>query len=348
MLTPDIEEKWIDCFLKAFMLCKVVPGEVTAILSETGSRPVLVKLAELALLRAGARVFHVVVPTPPAHAPVTIRSTGHSVAIQANPGVLAALRAASFAVDLTVEGLLHAAERAEILAAGTRVFMISNEHPEILERLMPDPALKARVQQGVALARAARRMHVTSAAGTDLQVDMAEANVGGGWGISDEPGRIDYWPGGLCAFYPRANAVNGVIVMDAGDLNLTFKRYLESQIRLTIENDFVVDIGGSGLDAALMRSYFAAWNDANAYAIAHCGWGMNPKARWDSLVMFDKNDTNGTEARAFGGNFLWSTGSNRFANRMTEGHFDLPMRNCTIALDESVIVDQGRLAGPLA
>ena len=343
-----VQEKWIDCFVKAFQACKVREGELAAILSETESRPVLVKLAELALLRMKARPFHVVVPTPAAQAPVPIRSTGHSVAIQEHPAVIHALKACTFVVDVTVEGLLHSVERGPILSGNTRVFMISNERPEVLERLMPDPALKAKVQKGVALAKAAKEMRVTSAAGTDLTVDMRDANVGGGWGFVEEAGRMDYWPGGMCAFYARKGAASGVVVMDAGDVNLTFKRYLEKPIRLTVEKDFIVDIQGEGLDTALMKSYFEAWKDPNAYALAHLGWGMNPAARWDSLIMFDRNDVNGTEQRAFAGNFLLSTGSNRFAERYTHGHFDLPMRNCTIKLDGRTIVDAGKLSPELS
>lgn len=348
MFIDDIESKWVDCFQKAFELCNVKPGEVAAILSETQSRRILVKLAELALLRLKAQAFHVVVPTPPSSGPVPIRSTGHTVAIQENPAVIKALASSSFVVDVTVEGLLHSTERAAILAGGARAFMISNEHPETLERLMPDPALKAKVVKGVAMAKAAKRMHVVSAAGTDLVVNMDGANVGGGWGIADQPGQIDYWPGGLCAFYPRPSAVNGTIVMDVGDINLTFKRYLQDRVHITIENDRIVEIRGPGMEAELMKSYLDAWQDENAYYTAHLGWGMNPAARWDALVMFDRNDTNGTEQRAFAGNFLFSTGSNRFANRFTNGHFDLPMRNCTIELDGKVVVDQGRLIGELS
>lgn len=342
-----IEDKWIECFVKTFEACKVQPGELAAILSETASRPILVKLAELALLRMKARPFHVVVPTPPACAPVPIRSTGHSVAIAEHPAVIKALAACTFVVDATVEGLLHSTERGAILAGGTRVLMVSNERPEVLERLPVDPALKPKVQKGVAIAKAARRMHVSSAAGTDLVVDMAGANIGGGWGFADEPGMMAHWPGGICAFYAREGAANGIVVMDAGDINLTFKRYLQEPIRLTIERDYIVDIRGNGLDTALMKSYFEAWNDPHAYAVAHLGWGMNPRARWDALVMFDRNDVNGTEQRAFAGNFLFSTGSNRFANRYTPGHFDLPMRNCTIRLDDTTVVEKGRLSADL-
>jgi 2,5-dihydroxypyridine 5,6-dioxygenase len=61
------------------------------------------------------------------------------------------------------------------------------------------------------------------------------------------------------------------------------------------------------------------------------------------MALYDKRDFNGTELRAFAGNFLYSTGANEVAKRYTLGHFDLPMRNCTVTLDDTVVVDQGRL-----
>ena len=53
--------------------------------------------------------------------------------------------------------------------------------------------------------------------------------------------------------------------------------------------------------------------------------------------MYDKRDTNGTELRTCAGNFLYSTGSNQYAGRFTAGHFDLPVRGCTIELDGQVV-----------
>lgn len=61
------------------------------------------------------------------------------------------------------------------------------------------------------------------------------------------------------------------------------------------------------------------------------------------MTFYDKADFNGTELRAFGGNFLYSTGANEVAGRHTLGHFDLPLRGCTVTLDERVEVDSGRL-----
>ena len=81
MFADRIEGKWIDAFCEVFERCAVKAGDTAAILSETQSRALNVHLAELALLRLGARPFHVVVPTPRNRHPVPVRSTGASEAI---------------------------------------------------------------------------------------------------------------------------------------------------------------------------------------------------------------------------------------------------------------------------
>jgi 2,5-dihydroxypyridine 5,6-dioxygenase len=348
MLVERVEERWIVAFARVLELSAVGPGDTVAILSETQSRGVNVHLAELAALRRGARAFHLILPTPPATAPVPVRSTGASVAVQRLAPVVKALAAATLVLDLTVEGMLHAPELAEILGDGARLLMVSNEHPEALERLVPDPALEPKVRLGIRRLRQAAVMRVTSSAGTDLVIRVAGAAVGGTWGYAARPGQVSHWPGGLCLCFPKADSVDGTLVLAPGDVNLTFKRYLETAVRLTIEHDHITAIESAGLDADLMRSYIAAWGDREAYAVSHVGWGMNPRARWDALALYDKRDTNGTELRAFAGNFLYSTGANETAGRHTAGHFDLPLRNCTVTLDGEAVVEAGRLVGDLA
>ncbi|OSZ45875.1 peptidase M29 [Alcaligenes faecalis] len=347
MLVERIEAKWIADFVEVFGLCQVKPGEVAAVLSESQSRPVLAELAELALTQMGAKVFHVRLPTPRVSG-VPLRSTGTSLTLEGLDPVIQALSSAQFIVDCTVEGLLHSVERPAILSKGARIMMISNEHPEILERVKPSVAVQQKCELGAKLITEAKQMHVTSAAGTDLTVDLTGVQGRGSAGIADKPGSFGFWPAGLCICYPSNGSVNGTLVLDRGDVNLTFKRYLESAVTLHIENDFVTRIEGDGLDAELTRSYYGAWNERDAYAISHVGWGMAPAARWDSLVMYDKRDTNGTELRAFAGNFLISTGANPAAGRFTDCHFDYPMRNCTISLDGQVVVREGVLQGNLA
>ncbi|NKC16485.1 MAG: peptidase M29 [Gammaproteobacteria bacterium] len=348
MLREQIEAKWIDTFVEVFERCGTTAGDVVAVLCESQSRAVNVELAQLALQRIGARIFTLTMPTPRQSAPVPIRSTGASDAIQNLAPVIEALSQSTLVVDCTVEGLLHARELPAILSAGARIIMVSNEHPEMLERLRPDPALEPKVKAGIRALREAKTMRVHSPAGTDLSVDLTGARAGGGWGYTTRPGTMTHWPGGLCLALPAAGTVNGTVVMAPGDINLTFKRYLESPITLTIENDYVTAIGGDGFDAALMREHYAAWRDADTYAVSHLGWGMNPAARWDALTFYDRTQTNGTEQRAFAGNFLYSTGANEVANRYALGHFDLPMRGCTVELDGVALVREGVLQGDLA
>ena len=345
------EWRYIAAFVEHLARCELLGGEVVAVLSEAQSRPVLVETARLAAQSLGGRVFDVVVPSPASQHRVPIRSTGASQAIAGNSAVIAALSAAGLVIDCTVEGLLHAPELGAILADGARVLMISNEHPDIFERLRWDPDLPRRVGLAHEWLRSARRMHVTSDTGTDLTVDLDGAVTAGSTGVTAGPGTIAHWPGGLVIAFPAANTVNGRIVMAPGDLNLTFNRILESTIELTVVDDHIVEIGGSGVDAQLFRSYLASFGDRASYATSHVGWGMNEAARWEAVELYDRRETWGTEARAIAGNFLYSTGANEVAGRFTAGHFDLPMRQCTIVLavgDASrVVAEHGELVAEL-
>jgi 2,5-dihydroxypyridine 5,6-dioxygenase len=352
MQQETMEPAWLDAFEAVFTRCALKRGDIVAVLAETQSRTVLVQLARVAAARMGCKCFAITVPTVFEAGPA-IRSTGASTALQQLAPAIAALASSTLVVDCTVEGLMHSHELPAILKGGARVLYVSNEHPEALARLVPDDSLEPLVKDHVKRLRSARVMRVTSAAGTDLGISLAGATCGGNWGYTSRPGTITHWPGGLALAFPAAGNVNGTLVLAEGDVNLTFKRYIERPITLRIENDYITSIEGVGVDADLMRSYIAAWDDGhadgptpagrNAYAVSHVGYGLNAAARWDSMALYDKRDFNGTELRAFAGNFLYSTGANEVAGRYTRGHFDLPLRNCTVALDGATVVDAGKL-----
>ena len=338
----------VEAFSDHFVRCAVTSEETPVVLAEDDSRPELVEVSVLALQRIGATVSTMVVPTPPNRGPVPVRSTGATVAVARNPAVVAGLAAADFIVDCTVEGLLHAEERSVLLADGARALMLSNEHPEVFDRVGHDERMGERVERGRQRLAAASTMQVTSAAGTNLTVDLEGAAVAGSDGTVTAPGGIAHWPGGLVLCFPAAGSTSGTVVMAPGDANLTFKEYVRSPIACTLEADHVVAVEGDGLDAELFSSYLAAWEEPEAYAVSHLGWGMNHACRWDVLPLYDKADVNGTELRAFAGNFLWSTGANEVAGRFCRGHFDLPMRNCTVTLDGDPVVVNGVLVDELA
>ena len=342
------EWRFIKAFAEHFARCQLHEGETVALLSESQSRAALVETARLAAQSLGAKVFDIVVPTPASAHAVPIRSTGASQAIAGSAPVVWALAASDLVIDCTVEGLLHSPELGQILGGGARVLMISNEHPEIFDRLQWDADLARRVALGHEWLIGAQAMRVTSAAGTDLTVQLAGANTAGSTGLTAGPGSIAHWPGGLVLAFPAAHTVNGTVVLDVGDMNLTFNRVLETPVVLHIVDDHIEGIEGDGADAILFRSYLSAFGDRASYATSHVGWGMNQFARWDAAQLYDRRETWGTEARAYAGNFLYSTGANETAGRFTAGHFDLPMRNCTVRLDERTVVAAGELVAELS
>jgi 2,5-dihydroxypyridine 5,6-dioxygenase len=344
----DTEWRFVAAFAAHFQRCGLHEGEKVAILSESQSRASLVTTARLAAQSLGGRVFDIVVPTPASSHPVPIRSTGASQAIAHHDAVIAALAGSDLVIDCTVEGLLHAPELGRILGGGARVLMVSNEHPEVFDRLGWDPDLPRRVDLGHQWLKAASTMRVTSPAGTDLTVRLAGGFSAGSTGLTAGPGSIAHWPGGLVLTFPAAHSVDGTVVLAPGDMNLTFNRLIESPVVLHIVDDHIQEVAGDGVDAILFREYLGAFGDRESLATSHVGWGMNQFARWDAAQLYDRRETWGTEARAWAGNFLYSTGANETAGRFTAGHFDLPMRNCTVLLDERVVVRDGVLAPDLA
>jgi 2,5-dihydroxypyridine 5,6-dioxygenase len=346
MTNLAITRAQIMAFRRTFEMCDVRAGTTVALLSETLSREPNVTIARLALEEIGADYFQIVAPSDPP-GPIPTRSTGASYVLAGSEGILAALAKCAFIADMTIDGLLHAPEIGAILTAGSRAIYISDEHVETLQRCLPDERLKAEVERGLGILATGGQFRIASAAGTDLTVDLAGAMTGGNWGVATEPGTMAHWPGGLVACFPAAGTVNGTLVLDAGDINLTFKRYLTSRVVLRIEQDYVVDIDGDGFEAEMMRGHYDAWGEPAGFATSHVGWGMNPGARWDAFSMYDKAQTNGTEQRAFAGNLLYSTGANLFAGRETRCHFDLPVRGCTMHVDDVLIADAGRLNAEL-
>ena len=331
----------IDAFETLFRLCRASADESTMVLAEPGTRSDNLSFAVAALDRLGIKPTLVTAPAPPIPPGPIIRSTGASTALNHQPQLLEQLQQADLLVDMTVEGLMHAEQTASLLQAGVRIQNIANEHPETLQRLAPLPHDRDHVRAAVAACRGASQMQVTSAAGTDLSVSMGGAATVGVWGWTDRPGTLAHWPGGLVVSFPSAGSVNGTLVMAAGDVNLTFKRYLEAPVIFHLEDDFVTRIEGTGTDAELMRRYLAEFKDPLAYATSHVGWGLNERASYAALAMLDKRDTNGNELRALAGNFLFSTGANEFAGRHTLGHFDLPVMHCDITLDGVPVVAAG-------
>ena len=157
---------------------------------------------------------------------------------------------------------------------------------------------------------------------------------------SDTPGRWDHWPSGFLFTGGSDDGVNGKVVLAPGDIILPFKVYAQQPIELTIEAGRITGIEG-GVEAELVREYMANFDDPDAYGIAHIGWGLDERAKWTALATDQRG--HGMELRAFAGNVLFSTGPNQQfggPNR-TACHLDIPMRGCSLWLDDEQLIRDG-------
>ena len=332
-------------FMKEFEWCKISKGESVAILMESESRWEYAHAAQSAAAAMGARPLQVMLPSSsPAQSeiPSIDRGNASSVVLNNYPEATGLLKSVDFIVDLSLDGLIHSQQRGEILKSGTRTLLIK-EPPDALERLLPTEERCHRIDRAVERLSRTEQMTVTSGAGTDLRVDLRGGVVKGAYGFCDKPGTSATWATCAVVAYPASSEVNGDVVLAVGDIIFPFYRYVESPVTLRFKAGFVDEIIGTGLDAELLRDYYGRWGDRNAYGISHVGWGLHEKALWDALTFYDRREAAGVDGRSFEGNFLISTGPNYAAKRTSRCHFDIPMRHCSIHVDNEPVVVDGNL-----
>ena len=336
--------KLTSLFRKQFELCRVGPGQTVAIVSDLGTRREYIQSAFAAAQDIGFDIYEMCVNAIPGWTNVGVPTIGQC------KGTLEALMAVDMVLIFHVP--LFAKWLRDVQAKGVRVQMIIDA-PDDLYQLQSPPGLKEAIKHAHALYEKTREVHVTSKAGTDLRYRCGEYPVMSQYGMADEPGRFDHWGVGLLHTFPNEGSANGRVVVAPGDIViLPYCRYVQDTIEIEVHEGHITSIEG-GLDATLMRDWLDSGKvdeaDTDPFALSHLGWGLNPQCRWDSLALYgDAPERSRASARSFPGNFLFSTGPNTQGGgkRTTRGHYDVPMRGCTIALDGKVVVEGGRLIDP--
>ncbi len=331
-------------FRKQFELCNIKQGETIAIVSDLGTRREYIQAAFAAADELGADIYEMCVNQIPGWTKVGVPTVGQC------KGTLEALMACDMVLIFHVP--LFAKWLKQVMNNGVRVQMIIDA-PDDLEQLQSPPGLKEAVLYAHGIYEKTKSVHVTSKAGTDLHYSCGEYPVMSQYGMADEPGRFDHWGVGLIHTFPNEGSAHGTVVMQPGDvIILPYCRYVVDPVHLTIEAGHITKIEG-GLDATLMREWLKDGEDFDGdpdpYAVSHLGWGLNPQCRWDSIALYgDGPERSRAASRCFPGNFLFSTGPNTQGGgkRTTRGHYDVPMRDCTISLDGTVVVEEGRLVDP--
>ncbi|SAK61337.1 2,5-dihydroxypyridine 5,6-dioxygenase [Caballeronia fortuita] len=333
----------IEAWKEVLTLSKLERGQTVTILTSAGTHPQTLSCALIATQSMGAIVNRLDLPPINGEKGFSRDSLAYlgTTPLTGNQAAIAALKNSDLVLDLMT--LLFSPEQHDILKSGTKI-LLAVEPPEVLVRLVPTLADRTRVLAATARIEKARQMHVHSGAGTDFTCPMGNFPAIAEYGFVDEPGRWDHWPSGFALTFPNDKTAHGKIVIDRGDILLPQKHYVSEPITLTVEGGYAVRIEG-GTDAALLRDYMETFDDPEGYAISHIGWGLQPRARWSTLGLYDREATIGMDARAFEGNFLFSLGPNNEGggDRTTTCHIDIPLRHCTVSLDNEVVVRDGRV-----
>ncbi|MGO4642586.1 leucyl aminopeptidase [Mesorhizobium sp. 2RAF45] len=320
--------------LHQLTLSGVHEGEKVIVLSQGSERLDYADAFLAAGQRLGARMYHMRLPAPlPGNGAWAVGETG----LAANPEAVEALKRADMVVDLIF--LLFSPEQMAIQAAGARVLTAVEPAP-LLARLLPTKQLRERVEVGEALLSKAKTIRITSPHGTDVIYRLGVYPTVGEYGYTDQPGRWDHWPAAFVFTGGADDGVDGKIVLAPGDVLLPFNTYVREPVVYTIEKGFVQDIRG-GLEAELIKSYMGEFKDPRGMGMSHVGWGLDHRAQWHGLTQFPGGM--GMELRSFYGNVMFSTGPNNELGgpNDTACHLDIPMRGCSLFLDDEPIVVDG-------
>ena len=332
---------FIELCTRELELCGVCEGETMVVLSQGEDRPEYVEAFLAAGQRCGANSLHLRLPNASSATTgeVGVWTVGQTP-LKGNRPAVEMLKRADVVIDTLF--LLFSDELSEIREAGTRI-LTCIEPVDLLARLFPTEELRARTDAAAALLEEAQTLRFTNDVGTNVTYKLGDYPVLTQYGIADAPGRWDHWPsGGMVVTGGADTGVDGEVVAAPGDIVLPFKIYLQASVGFTIRAGRITDIEG-GVEAELIREYMRDFDDEDAYGISHIGWGLDERAKWTALAT-DKRG-HGMELRAFWGNVLFSTGPNQqFGGpNKTSCHLDIPMRRCSLWLDDLLVIDRGSI-----
>jgi 2,5-dihydroxypyridine 5,6-dioxygenase len=339
MISPST---FADLCERMLRLCKLRDGESLIVLSQGQERAEYVDAFLTAGQRLGAKVMNLRLPysSSATSGEVGVWTVGKTPLSDNQPAV-DVLKSADMVVETLF--LLFSDELTEIQQAGTRI-LTCIEPVDVLARLFPTEDLKRRTDAAIEALAAARALRFTNRAGTDVTYRIGYP-VKAQYGFVDKPGQWDHWPsGGMVLTCGEDDGIDGRVVVDRGDILLPFKQYVQEPIEFAIEAGRITEVRGGGYQAELVRTYMADFDDPDAYGLSHIGWGLDERAKWAALATDSRG--HGMELRAFSGNVLFSTGPNDIVGgpNHTSCHLDIPMRGCSLFLDDRPVIVDGDLA----
>ena len=310
-------------------LFKLKSGETFIITADTESDDRVVEAAARAAYAVGAKPMVVWLASP------------LGVGKAADPmlpmePLVGALSAADAWVEFNNEWLLYstAFDRAIAANPNLRYLCLVGMNADMMIRCIGRvnyPLLKEFLVKIAGLTRRAKKMHITTPAGTDVTFENPPSvQVRYHVGYADRPGI--YMMAGQVGWAPIYETINGTIVFDGSlvpPIGLLMK-----PVALHVEKGEIVRIEGAK-EAVEFEAWLNGFNDPNMFKIAHVCYGFNPGAKLTGDILEDERVWGCTE---------WGIGNYR--GRPAASHTDGICLNSSVWLDDEQILDKGKCIHP--
>jgi 2,5-dihydroxypyridine 5,6-dioxygenase len=333
--TPHVAAELVPLFREGLKTSKVAPGEIVVVYADTFTLPAYSAAFLAAARDCGADALQVTQPLLP---PQLDQPIGRA---KPTPLIIDMMKKADFVVDVSNGGMLYSYEQEAILAAGTRILRV-REPDDVLWRVRPSLDVKDRALRGAARYREAKQVRLVFEDGSVLTMDRGDRQPVMQYGIADDTGRWDHWGTGLICIAPMETTVNGTLVVSRGSVLFPFELYMTEDMHIHFKDGAVTGIDG-GREAMMLREYIDRQGDPNARRLSHVGWGLEKRARWETLAMRGWDNGGGVETRSVYGNILVALGENSDLGGVNNSklHIDISIRHGRLELDGQPIVDNG-------
>jgi leucyl aminopeptidase (aminopeptidase T) len=208
------------------------------------------------------------------------------------PTVVTAMRHANVLFPLASIQLTETEAMRAALADGARALLFggaasTGRDDDVLYRLAPRSVDELNEAGGLATAigdafQAGRRIHLTSARGTDLTLTVGDLDIIAMTGRCVRPGSMQFYVPGLVNAGVTPGSASGRLVFDTSLAPLPGS--LTEPVTLSIRDGFVVDVEG-GAAAAAWRRIADDLGDPNVFNVSEFGLGANRRARLSGKVV---------------------------------------------------------------
>lgn len=242
----------------------------------------------------------------------------------------------SLILSLCQYSLAHSSARIEAGYAGARFLSL----PLYNWELLTEPCLHIDFKSQASNVRkiadkftAGKHVHITTAAGTNITLDISERIGNYCPGFVEKPGDLGSPPDIEANVSPIENSSEGIVIIDGSITHPNFG-LLKNPVEIKVQNGHIVEFKSEDINqSARLNELFGPLNSARR-VLAECGVGLNPAAQLTGTMLTDEGAL-GCLHFGFGANNTVG-GLNK-----VDFHLDFVFKNATLQIDDEIIILKG-------